>query len=285
MTQADTSTINWEFLEQSLDYFIHLSATPKSNVKPAKTDETSCVPLYDPKTPQTIWLDTLSTSWITIGMIPTVLSEYGATHFDDWFEQRPSERAQVVMGKHVGEVTHQRWHASYGEIPRWHPNLPGNFMFSNKQEGVKPAAAIPDQFQPFLKFVGPTQNQLTVNWYQTGDDYIPQHVDATYDLFLKDPSVTIINLTPSTSETELRHFRVTQFERFKQESLQPDLRILLRHGCYIYMGGEARTKFRHGVPRCKHSVQPRISLSFRVFPAPHLQTENQDLIDTHADKF
>lgn len=106
---------------------------------------------------------------------------------------------------------------------------------------------LPSEFDRFLEFartVDERFNQVIVNWYQDGSDYIAQHRDCPYGL-VEDSPIMIINLCEDSD-----------FERvFKVENEY----IPLENGTCIILKGN----YLHGVPKNLKSKSRRISISFR----------------------
>jgi len=99
-----------------------------------------------------------------------------------------------------------------------------------------------DQFLEFARSIDERFNQVIVNWYDGGLDYIAPHKDCPHGLIENAP-IMMINLC----ESDDRVFMV-------QHKFIP-----LENGTYIIM----RENYTHGVPKNQKSIGRRMSISFR----------------------
>ncbi len=128
---------------------------------------------------------------------------------------------------------------------------------------------LPAPFQKFLDFLNEKEpidkyNQVIVNWYANGKDYVAQHSDCQKEMI---PNASIAIVTLCEDEKFPRVLKITP-KNLKNEIndiLYKHLAIELRHGCIITMHGETQNNFKHGVPKAFDNITSRMSLTFRKF--------------------
>lgn len=211
---------------------------------------------------QTIILTKDRLSWITIGSLPIELKEYGSTNFSEMFNLHPPERQKIIMYNKEVEVS--RYQQSYLNTPSYTPNLlkSRSYMYSGFDTS-KNNTDLPAKFKKYLDFVNSLgrgiYNQVTINWYSDGSDYIALHSDCEEKLKHHSP---IIIITLNEHDTYLREFIIRS--KFDNENvIYNKMSIDLENGTVITMGGNTQKMFMHGVPKAHDSVSRRISLSFR----------------------
>lgn len=232
------------------------------------------------------------------------------TKYDAEWEALWTLRTTVPESKVVtGGVTREspRVHASYGVVPAYKGCEP-SYMFSgacgDSANGTR--KEIPQLLQSLVDYFngncansdGP-YNEVTVNWYENGNNYTAQHADYMEGM---DPTVPIVIVTFCPDEKSgklLRQFWIRAKEspaasgdgtsggaddgRFprcrsilapEEKASSPSvilvdsLTIPTHHGRVITMGGQMQNQFRHGVP--KYSVDPeacapRVSVTLRAY--------------------
>jgi len=190
-----------------------------------------------------IYLDI--SSWIRKGRLPHGL----AFDFDQAWEQKPTERGTLMM--HGTRVT----------IPCWNQSFLRPYFFSGK---LHPPAPMSEVFVPLYEWsrsAFPSDhefNQMLVNWYQDGNDYIGAHSDAERDI-LPDSSIL------SISFGQERTFRV----RKKDASKTIVTDILMPDRSFVVMGGAMQSGYTHEVPKVNgqkgQRMKRRINVTFRSF--------------------
>jgi len=197
-------------------------------------------------------------SFLVLDSLPENLKVYGKDQFAILFDLRPQERGKVIM--RFGETESARWHKSYLETPAHDPDLKYSYMFSGT-DNANIRDPLPREFLPFFDYVnrnGDGYNQVVVNWYENGRDYIAQHSDCEVGM-KKDANIVVISLGDE------RIFKLVPKKHIRiKESEQRNFEILCGHGSIITMGGDTQKNFRHGVPK-SDSKAPRISITFRKF--------------------
>ena len=98
----------------------------------------------------------------------------------------------------------------------------------------------------------PRFNHVLANRYRDGNDSMGMHADAEPELGA-DPVVATLSFG-ATRGLAIQPRKGLQGERRT---------ILLGQGDLLIMGGACQRYFRHGIPRARRPVGPRISLTFR----------------------
>lgn len=94
--------------------------------------------------------------------------------------------------------------------------------------------------------------QLLINWYLNGDDYISPHWDKN----IKEGTEIY-----SFSFGQRRRFIITS--RDKQNKFK--LEIPLKNNTCVIMGGDMQKFYKHGVPKQKAATGCRINVTLRIF--------------------
>ncbi len=182
---------------------------------------------------------------------------YANMNYNEMFNICPLEYSEVIEKDKV--LSRRRYHKSYMRTPVYNKELCKNnaYMFSghnsdNNQE-------LPAIFQPFLKFINDKYNtdynQVTINWFKSGSDYIPIHKDYRNGI---DEKCDIIIISLGDSRT----FRV---KKINNNNIKSNVDYNVKNGDIVKID----THCLHGVPQipdndcqAKHS---RISISFRRY--------------------
>jgi alkylated DNA repair dioxygenase AlkB len=204
-------------------------------------------------------------SWLKLSDLPAELSDDLRVKFAHLFALHPDERGVVVMsnnGERRQDYTCKRWFQSYLNTPKWNPELGASYMFSGMNP--KEQFELPAEFRRVLDWLNSQSvvpyNQLVVNWYADGSDFIPFHSDYEYNATPR-TGVVVVNLTQNDSI--LRKF-ILKPKPNAEEQIQR-IEIDLSHGRVIEMHGDTQKCYRHGVPQVMGDPGPRISLTFRAF--------------------
>lgn len=205
-------------------------------------------------------------STIDVSYIPEELIQYANENFKRLFELHPEKRGAVIMFEQ--ETPSARWYQSYMNTPEYDPKLGYSYMFSGLKRDVQ--EKLPDEFVPFLEYMnkglpkGEEYNQVVINWYENGEDYIAYHSDCEVGM-QPNADIAMISLTPAPN-TDVEHSRIFKFVPKKSEkTLYASLSFICRNGLLISMKGQTQTEFRHGVPKNPSHEYPRISITFRKF--------------------
>ncbi len=211
-----------------------------------------------------VYLSKSKSSWITIEWLSKELIDYATKNYQTLFAIHPIQKGKVVL--YDQEFESPRWHRSYLHQPKREQGKT-SYMYS----GIEPyeELALPLPFQPFLDFLNATEetnkyNQVIVNWYANGNDYIKPHSDCQIGMAT---NVSIVIITLCEDETKPREL-ILKSKNLKNEmndNLYSSVKIKLEHACIVTMHGDTQTKFRHGVSKALDNHTSRISLTFRKF--------------------
>jgi hypothetical protein len=142
-----------------------------------------------------------------------------------------------------------RKYQSYGvEIPFQETGK--SYMFNNQTN------IIPDELQFYLSYaqsLNPNYNNIYVNWYDSGKNYIEPHSDCTSQL-VPNSTIIIINLNEGDYE---RTFKI-------QHKDGGDIReIKLSHGKCLMFNSKEQENYRHWVDQ-EDTMEGRISVTLRM---------------------
>lgn len=206
--------------------------------------------------------------------MPELLSHYASVRFNELFATRPTERGSVCMGGTT--IQSPRWHQSFMHTPLLDNRFDKqSYMFAGTKK-QKTNASLPIAFQPFLDYVNAALcrnektkfNQVVINWYETGDDYVSPHSDCLIGM-VEGSSIVVLSLVEGSSggtaaAASPRTFRI-QKRGPTNDNLYKHVDVKSRHGSVIQMCGRVQQKFRHGVPKTTEHCARRISITFRKY--------------------
>jgi alkylated DNA repair dioxygenase AlkB len=128
---------------------------------------------------------------------------------------------------------------------------------------------LPILFQPYLVFINKNErngkyNQVIVNWYLNGQDYIAAHSDCQIGM---KPNAEISIITLCEQEEHLRELRFTpkKINGLENDAIYNHVKIATIHGSIITMHGDTQNKFRHKLPKALDIDTSRISITCRKF--------------------
>lgn len=213
-----------------------------------------------------IYLTKSKSAWLTIEWLSEELIEYTKDQYQKLFQLRPIERGKVVI--HDQETQSSRWHRSYLNTPLHNANYENrSYMYSGKDPSDD--ASLPELFQPYLDFSNKEKcedeyNQVIINWYLNGNDYIAAHSDC--QMHMK-PNAGIALITLCEKEEDFRELQFTPKKTSLTENdfIYNRLKISALNGSIITMYGDTQNKFRHKVPKSAHINTSRISITLRKF--------------------
>jgi hypothetical protein len=170
-------------------------------------------------------------------------------------ELKPSNKSVVsVFDKTRGLYEDRivsRTYCSYGVTPIFDSNTNKSYMFNEHQD------YIPDILLPYLDFarsLDKRYNNIYINWYGSGDDFIDPHSDCTAKM-VDNSSILIINLNEGNYE---RTFKLQH--KYNQDVAK---NIKLKHGMCILIDSKEQQEYRHWVDK-EETKEGRISLTFRM---------------------
>lgn len=213
-----------------------------------------------------IYLSESKSSWITIEWLSDELIHYSNQYYQTLFDIHPSERGKIVMFNNE-EFISPRWHRSYLHQPGREPNQQRSYMYSGLEKFENLELPVP--LQKFLDFLNEKEkiskyNQVIVNWYADGKDYIAAHSDCQNGI-VPDTGITIITLCEDQRFPRELNITPKKLKNAVNDNLYSGVTINLRHGCIITMHGETQNYFRHRVPQALDNLTSRMSLTFRKF--------------------
>ena len=196
-------------------------------------------------------------SWLDTMMLPENLIPNKETFTKLW-NLHPEEHAEVLIyGKMI-------------PIPRWQRSYGRDYKFSGV---VSKGHDIPNELVPYIDWAnsleygsndGSKFDEILLNWYANGENYIGSHSDDESQLKKGSPIVTI-TLCDTDDLSILRKFRI----RNKDESKKVVKDVLTSNGMVLVMGGDFQKEFRHEVVKMTGEIAkkaaPRISITLRQF--------------------
>lgn len=135
------------------------------------------------------WCDRDASSWITVEQHAWTVD------FQELWEHHPQDRGKVMVGKQKREIITSRWHECFGATPL-PESAPKSFMFHGK---IPPKSRpLPPSFQRLVEYMcekdNVQYNQIVINWYKDGRDFIAQHSDYCVGL---EGEVVVMNICPT----------------------------------------------------------------------------------------
>ncbi len=186
------------------------------------------------------WLDVFD---IDSGLLPDTKS------FDRLWKLHPEGHSYVKI-----------W-GNLQQVPRWQQSYLRNYKFSGV---VSEALPLPKEFSAYLRWANNLGygefNEVLVNWYQDGNNYIGSHSDDESALV---PGSPILTLTLSAKGLP-RKFRIrSKVTKVIIEDLETT------NGKVIVMGGHCQKEFKHEIPKVTGAkasqMGARISVTMRQF--------------------
>lgn len=215
---------------------------------------------------ETIFLTESKSAWITIEWLSEELMVVSQTEYSSLFDLHPTDKGKVVLYGH--EIQSPRWHKSYLKTPpREAIHTTRSYMYSGKEEVVE--APLPILFEPYLDLLNSTQiedkyNQVIVNWYQNGHDFIAAHSDCVIGM-KPHAGIAILSLYENARDERELIFTSKKVDSIEQDAIYSNVRIRAPHGSIITMHGDTQQRFRHKVPKALDIQTSRISITFRKF--------------------
>lgn len=170
--------------------------------------------------------------------------------FEEMWNLHPKERGSgIIAGKLI-------------EFPRWQQSYGRNYKFTGVDHEALPITSHLF-FKKILKYLffrfEIKYNQILVNWYDSGFDYIGYHSDDTRELEDDAPIV-------SFSYGETRDFYV----RANKHSIMPKFGhdFVVEHNSMLAMTGDTQKFYKHSIVKRTSKSNPlgkRISITARKF--------------------
>jgi alkylated DNA repair dioxygenase AlkB len=145
--------------------------------------------------------------------------DYSDNNFESLFDLKPEKYSEVTIKRtlptddqntHFSIVSH-RYHKSYLNTPKFDDKRHKNYMFKGLNE--ENDKNLPKEFQPFYDYIrkfDPDYNQVTINWFENGLDFIPNHIDCQVDL-VENSNIVTISLGCE------RTFRILKFKECQEQ--------------------------------------------------------------------
>jgi len=191
--------------------------------------------------------DLTDESWLDFGSIPPKLFPSHEA-FGELWDLHPDTHHEVMIR---GTPT---------PIPRYQQAYLRDYRFTGSTSKADPE--VPESLVPYLKWANALGygefNQLLVNWYEDGNNYIGPHADDTRPLVKDSPIITITLCDKGLP----RKFRVR-----KDKEIVLDYDTL--NGAVLVMGGKFQKELKHEIVKIngKKAEQAgrRISVTLRQF--------------------
>ena len=172
------------------------------------------------------------------------------SEFQDFWDTHPDNRGNVIIcGK---QITTPRFFQNYGE----------SYNFSGKKHESIPITPFLKKYLDYINSLNQDKdyqfNQILVNWYQDGNDYIGYHSDDESQLV---PNTSIYCF----SFGQERDF----FLKSKNVDIDETYKYKLLNNSLIEMGGECQKYYKHSISKIcgekANKTKPRISITIRAF--------------------
>jgi alkylated DNA repair dioxygenase AlkB len=197
-------------------------------------------------------------AFIRKSYLPNNLINYSVVNFNEMYQLHPENRHCIVM--YGQDIVSERYSKSYLKTPSCTPELieKHSYMYSGLDDSHN-YNDLPEIFQPFydyMKSVDSRYNQVVINWYDDGEDYLPYHSDCEKDM-IDEYVVTTI----SFNDPNFDSYRSMTFIDSNNNIVKE---VFLETGSIILMNHHANKIFKHGIAKSdKKNIGRRISMSFR----------------------
>lgn len=208
-------------------------------------------------------------SWVELDNLPQDLLDYTKNNFEQLFACHPAKKGKVIVkNKEICEINSPRYHKCYGKTPSFDPNLKYSYMFTGFDNQEQRNDPLPTLFQPYLDYINQNNansyNQIVINWYSDGKDYIAKHADC-YVGMIDDYNIASITL----GSNNYKDNREMLFYR-KGHGIKENVNSYkLINGLILYMCGDTQKEYRHSIPPNSNldleGDPRRIGLTFRQF--------------------
>ena len=202
--------------------------------------------------PRIIQLNKAGESYIHIDYLPKITNL-----FEDMWNLHPVQKHKIIM--YEKEVEVNRYSKSYLNTPTDLSHTKTRSYMYSGYDTSENTNELPDVFKPYydyMKSIDNKYNQVIVNWYENGDDYIALHSDCTKSM-IPNAKIAIISLYEN-SNSEPRYMLFTP-----KKINETKYKIRLDNETILTMCGKCQKEFQHGINKTNHNVGKRISLSFR----------------------
>lgn len=188
-------------------------------------------------------IDLGNNSWIRVTKLSSKVLE--SINFDDLWNQHPERVGRVKM--------YDKW----VDTPRFHQSFLKSYRFTGQElEAKEPCEQLVRIKKIIDEKLGYGQfDQVLVNWYRSGLDYIGAHSDDERQII---PNSEIVSISLGAT----RKFRIRDK---KTKAIIRD--IDMQNGLILVMGGEMQKHFTHEVVKVAgkkgEEIGRRINITFR----------------------
>ena len=242
------------------------SSSSSSNIEDDEEEEYPKVPslLKIKKENKVIQLNASGTSYIYISYLPESLINYSNLQFNEMWNLHPKDKHRIIM--YEKEVEVNRYSKSYlNTYTDLSHTKHSSYMYSGFDTSLNNEQLPPifDSIFEYIKTKDSNYNQVIVNWYEDGEDYISQHSDCCRGM-IEDYKICIVSfyspLHPNKKEEEARTLKL--LPKSFTISLKSEYNIPLTNGMILEMCGNTQEEFTHGINK-ERNKSKRISISFR----------------------
>ncbi len=182
----------------------------------------------------------------------TNLRDGGTLFYDDAFY--PAAQADELFARIHAETLWRQERGRMAPFPRltaWYADAGLTYTYSGVTHQALPWTLTLMDVRRQVEAIAETSfNSLLLNLYRDGHDSIGSHSDA-------EPELGTNPVIASISLGSVRQFVLKHRDSGDKRT------YALAHGSLLLMGGTCQHHWRHGVPKTKAEVGPRINLTFR----------------------
>lgn len=207
-------------------------------------------------------------------MLPDSLKTIAKTQFAAIYELKPPKKHVIQIMSFERQV--YRYQRNYMNTPpisivkdKDKPNTyTTSYMFSgiddSKNNGPLPHILTPYYDHVREQYPECDYNQVSVNWYDDGADYIAFHRDC--EIGMKgNRHISILTLNEDANDAVARHMTFKlDITPDAPTDATPVLDFPLFHGSILTIGGDTQKYYRHGIKKTEIGWR-RVSMSFRQF--------------------
>lgn len=143
-------------------------------------------------------------------------------------------------------------------LSAWYGDADAHYTYSGKSQQPLPWIPVLTQLrQSISKSVAQPFNSVLLNLYRDGQDAMGMHSDDEKEL---GATPCIASLSLGATRRFVFHHREHRAQKYT---------LNLPSGSLVVMKGQTQRLFKHGVPREKTVLEPRINLTFRYVHNAH----------------
>lgn len=178
-------------------------------------------------------------AWFSVSELPSNLLMNPAL-FKELWDLHPEELGKVKM---LGKVI---------DTPRYQANYGKEYFYTGilHQANVIPHDYLKELLAWVCENSGEQYEQMIINWYRDGSDYIGPHSDSETGLV---PNSTIYSITFGGTRDFVIRAKTGNYRKV----------LSLKENTVLKMGGSMQRYFKHEVPKRAYAL-PRINVTFRL---------------------